>query len=177
MRIIAGKYRGKIIFPPLNFNARPTTDFAKESIFTMIHNTFNIENLTVLDLFSGTGSIAYEFCSRCCKELIAVEQDTLNAKYIKQQFEILNFNQATLIKENAFKYLKNCKQKFDIIFADPPYKLENINEIHDIVFKNDLLNPDSWLIIEHSDFIKLNNLPNFKIKKQYGSVNFSIFET
>ena len=176
MRIIGGKYRGKTIIPPTNFTARPTTDFAKEAIFTMLINTFNFENLSVLDLFSGTGSISYEFCSRDCKKLVAVENDTNHAKFIRNQFEILNFQQATLINIDVFKYLKNCKEKFDIIFADPPYQLENIEEIYHLVIDNQLLTPDSWLIIEHSDKINLSDLPFFMKKKQYGSVNFSIFE-
>ncbi|MDR2835854.1 MAG: 16S rRNA (guanine(966)-N(2))-methyltransferase RsmD [Bacteroidales bacterium] len=176
MRIIGGKYRGKNICPPANFKARPTTDFAKEAIFTMLHNTFNIENLNVLDLFSGTGNISYEFCSRNCKSLIAIEKNPIHAKFIKSQIDNLEFLQARIIQTDVFIYLQKCQEKFDIIFADPPYTLDNIEEIYELVIKNNLLTPDSWLIIEHSESTKLSHLPFFKVLKKYGSVNLSIFE-
>lgn len=176
MRIIGGKYRGKTIIAPSNIKVRPTTDFAKESIFSMLNNTFDIENLSILDLFSGTGSISYEFCSRNCKSLIAIESDFNQAKFINEQFTKLSFNQARIIQSDVFKYLEKCKEKFDIIFADPPYQLENIENIYHLIFKNELLLPDSWLIIEHSEKTNFNNFEHLKIHKHYGSVNFSIFE-
>lgn len=176
MRIIAGKYRGKIIIAPSNSKVRPTTDFAKEALFSMLNNTFNIENLKVLDLFSGTGSISYEFCSRNCKSLTAIENDINQAKFINEQFTKLNFSQARVIHTDVFKYLQNCREKFDIIFADPPYQLENIENIYELVFQKQLLLPDSWLIIEHSVKKDFSKFEYFLTHKSYGSVNFSIFE-
>jgi 16S rRNA (guanine(966)-N(2))-methyltransferase RsmD len=176
MRIIGGKYKGKTITPPSNFKARPTTDFAKEALFNILQNNFNIENIDVLDLFSGTGSISYEFASRGCKSLISVESNFNHAKYIEKQFELLQFTQAKVFKSDVFRFLNTCKQQFDIIFADPPYDLENIEEIYHSVFRNNLLTNTSYLIIEHSGKNDFSKFPHFYIMKKYGSVHFSFFD-
>ena len=129
MRIIGGKYRGKMFNPPANFKARPTTDFAKEALFNILNNDFNFENIDVLDLFSGTGSISYEFASRGVKSLVAVESNVKHAAYIEKNFKELGFSQAVIYKSDVFRYLDTCTKKFDVIFADPPYALDNIEEI------------------------------------------------
>jgi 16S rRNA (guanine(966)-N(2))-methyltransferase RsmD len=177
MRIIGGKYRGKIISPPSNFRSRPTTDFAKEALFNVIGNYFNFENISVLDLFSGTGSISYEFASRGTKNIVAVEKNFIHTKFIQTTIEKLGFNNnIRLIKSNVFRYLKSTKQKFDLIFADPPYDLENIPEIYDLIFKKELLSDKSLLIIEHPAEIDFSLYKHFLMKKTYGSVNFSFFD-
>ncbi len=176
MRIIGGKYRGRRINPPANFKARPTTDFAKEALFSVLHNTFNIENLDVLDLFSGTGSISYEFCSRNVKSLVAVESNFQNSLFIDKQFKALGFDQATIIKSDVFRYLNTCKLKFDVVFADPPYSHENIEEIYYSVFRNNLLSETSIFVIEHSSQNDFSQFPHFYKLKKYGSVHFSFFD-
>ena len=176
MRIIGGKYKGKTFVPPSIFKARPTTDFAKEALFNILQNSFNFENLDVLDLFSGTGSISYEFGSRSCKKIIAVESNFNHAKYIESQFAVLGFTQAIVYKSDVFRFLDTCKQKFDIIFADPPYELENIEDIYHHIFKNNLLSDTSFLIIEHSSKTDFSKFPHFLMLKNYGSVNFSFFD-
>ncbi len=177
MRIIGGKFRGKLISPPANFEARPTTDFAKEALFNILNNIYNFENLEILDLFSGTGGISYEFFSRGASKITAVEANPNHANFITKQFGILNADQANIIKIDAFKFLSKCKRKFDIIFADPPYEISNICEIHRLVFENSLLNEDSLLIIEHSGENNFNSFANFKEERKYGSVHFSFFES
>lgn len=176
MRIIGGKYKGKTISPPSNFKARPTTDFAKEALFNILQNNFNIENLDVLDLFSGTGGISYEFASRNCKSIIAVDSNYNHTKYIESQFELLRFKQAKVYKSDVFRFVNTCNKKFDIIFADPPYDLENIEEIYTVIIKNSLLSSTSWLIIEHSQKNDFSNFPHFIMLKKYGSVHFSFFD-
>ncbi|MDR2011018.1 MAG: 16S rRNA (guanine(966)-N(2))-methyltransferase RsmD [Bacteroidales bacterium] len=176
MRIIGGKYKGKIITPPSNFKARPTTDFAKEALFNILQNHFNFENVDVLDLFSGTGSVSYEFASRNCKSVIAVDSNYNHVKYIEKQFETMGFSQAKIYKSDVFRFLNSCNKKFDIIFADPPYDLENIEEIYDLVFKNKLLSDTSLLIIEHSEKNDFSQYPHFMMLKKYGSVHFSFFD-
>lgn len=176
MRIIGGKYKGKIFNPPTNLKARPTTDFAKEGLFDIIQNTFNVENLKILDLFSGTGSISYEFASRGVKHITIVESNFNHVNFIKKQFQLLDFKDVDIFKSDVFRYLKTCRQKFDIIFADPPYDLENIEEIYNSVFENSLLSENSWLIIEHSDKNDFSKYPYFLKLKRYGSVHFSIFD-
>ncbi len=178
MRIIGGKYKGKRFNPPSNFKARPTTDFAKEALFNILANNYNFENIDVLDLFSGTGSISYEFCSHGCKSLIAVEKTKTSAYYIKRKLEELGFSQAKIIHADVFKYLRNCTFKFDVVFADPPFDFSETEfmEIYNLVFENNILSDTSFLIIEHSANIDFSTLKHFVEKKTYGKVNFSFFD-
>jgi len=176
MRIIGGKYRGRTIIPPSNFRARPTTDFAKEALFNILNNSFNFENIDVLDLFSGTGNISYEFCSRDVKSLVAIESNYASSAYIDKQLKLMGFEQAKVIKSDVFRYLKTTKQKFDLIFADPPYDMENIEDIYKSVFENNLLSDTSFLIIEHSSKNNFSDFPHFLMQKKYGSVHFSFFD-
>lgn len=176
MRIIGGKYRGKVLKVPYTFKARPTTDFAKEGLFNILNNTFNFENIDVLDLFAGTGGVSYEFLSRDAKSLVAVESNFTHCNFIGRQFEEMGFEQAKIIKSDVFRYLKTCKKKFDVIFADPPYDLLNIHEIYDEVMKQELLSDTSLLIIEHSNKTNFSKHKYFVEMKKYGSVHFSIFD-
>jgi len=177
MRIISGKFKKKSIYPPKNFNARPTTDVAKESLFNILENEFEIENLKVLDLFGGTGSISYEFASRGCKDITCVEINFNHYNFIKKTIHELGVqNEVHVTKANVFNYLPKCPHKYDLIFADPPYELENIETIPDLIFKYQLLLPNSTLIVEHSDKTLFSKSPLFTRQKTYGSVNFSFFE-
>lgn len=176
MRIISGKQKGRIIDPPKNLRARPTTDFAKENLFNVISSIWDIEGLSVLDLFSGTGSISYEFASRGAASVISVEINGIHNNYIKNTAEKFGFHNIYAIKANSFLYLKSCLKKFDLIFADPPYDIEGIETIPELVFDNDLLNEGGWLIVEHSKNTDFSGHPYFVQKRSYGSVNFSIFE-
>ena len=176
MRIISGKYKGKAFHPPKNFNARPTTDFAKEALFNVLQHRIDFEGLDVLDLFAGTGSISYEFVSRGVTSVAAIDRNFNHVKFIKAMDKTLDEN-IKVLKADVFKFLKNPPEKtFDIIFADPPYALENIREIATLVFKHKWLNPDGLLIIEHGVQSNLSDLPNFVEHKKNGNVHFSFFE-
>jgi 16S rRNA (guanine966-N2)-methyltransferase len=176
MRIVSGKYRGKHIIPPKNFKARPTTDFAKESLFNIISNNYNFENIAALDLFSGTGGISYELASRGCPDVVSVELNPVHHGFIKKTVEELGLkDQIRAIKQNAFVFLKGCNQKFDLIFADPPYDMEGIEQLHDIIFEKKLLTDEGWFILEHSKDREFSDKPFFIERRSYGSVNFSIF--
>lgn len=176
MRIIGGRYKGKKFNPPKNFKSRPTTDFAKEALFSILHNSFNIENVDVLDLFSGTGSISFEFCSRGCNCLIAVEKVTPYTVYTQKIFDQLGFDQAKVFNKDVFKYLESCNQKFDIIFADPPFDFPDYERIYHLVMEKQLLSDTSFLIIEHSENNDFSHLPHFTKLKKYGKVHFSFFD-
>ena len=177
MRIIGGKFKKKAIRPPKNFRARPTTDMAKESLFNILENSYNFENLKILDLFGGTGSISYEFVSRGCNDITCVEININHYNFIKKTiFELGIQNEVHVTKANVFNYLAKCPHQFDLIFADPPYDLKNIETIPDLVFNNKLLLPDSTLIVEHSNKTLFTNSPFLTRQKNYGSVNFSFFE-
>lgn len=176
MRIIRGKYKTRKVPVAKNFRARPTTDFAKENLFNVLANWYDFEGLKVLDLFSGTGSIGFEFASRGCREVIAVENNLVHFKHISNIVKDLDMSEVTPLKADVFTFLKNCNTKFDIIFADPPFDLPNIADIPQLVIDNDLLEDKGTMIIEHPAKVELNRIKYFTDKRVYGSVNFSIFE-
>lgn len=176
MRIISGSHKGRQIFPDKSFNARPTTDFAKENLFNVLTNYTDIEGSHVLDLFSGTGSISYEFASRGANEIVSIELNYKHYAFIKHTANVLGFKNMKIYKTDVFIACKKLKgQKFDIVFADPPYNLDNIPELPNAIFNNDLLAQDGLAIIEHPATIHFSNHPHFSEHRQYGSVNFSIF--
>jgi 16S rRNA (guanine966-N2)-methyltransferase len=176
MRIIGGKLKGKIICPPENYRARPTTDFAKEGLFNVLNNEYEFEDLKVLDLFGGTGAIAFEFASRGASRVYSVEMTRENASFIKTEAERLGLGNVTMVRANVFDFLPLCREKFDIIFADPPYALEGLENIPDKIFEHDLLHPGCYFILEHGDEHSFTSHPHFVKEKHYGRVHFSFFE-
>lgn len=173
MRIISGKNRGRHIVAPDNLPVRPTTDLGKESLFNILNNYFYFDRVRVLDLFSGTGNLSYEFASRGALSVIAVDSDQRCTNFIRKTAEKLQYNQLLVIRQDAFAYLKACRQKFDIIFADPPYQMEGIEQVAELVFENQLLNPDGWLVLEHSKEHDFSDNPHFFQHRIYGKLNFS----
>lgn len=176
MRIISGKYRGRTIVPPRNLRARPTTDFAKENLFNVLVNLVDFEELDVLDLFSGTGSISYEFASRDARSVTSVEVNSVHHNFIRQTARELKFENFYAVKANAFLYLKSCAKQFDLIFSDAPYDLEGSEEVIKLVFERDLLREDGMLIFEHSKDKDFSKHENFWQLRSYGSVQFSFFK-
>ncbi len=177
MRIISGTHKGRHIVPPKNLELRPTTDFAKESIFNILNNRIDFETVSVLDVFCGTGNISFEFASRGARAVTSVDEHIHCIRFIKNEAGKLGFKQLLALKSDAFVYLKNCNSKYDIIFADPPYDLPNIADIHHLVFEKQLLNEDGILIIEHGKQTKLQDKSGFMDLRTYGNVNFSLFQT
>lgn len=175
MRIISGIHRGRIIQPPKNLRARPTTDFAKENLFNVLSSHIGIEDAEVLDLFSGTGSISYEFASRGAASVVSVEINAVHHNYIKETARKFGFDNIFAVKANCFLYLKSCTKRFDIVFADPPYDIQGSETIPETVFERGLLRSGGWLVFEHSAKMDVSDHPNFYERRVYGSVNFSIF--
>ena len=175
MRIITGKYKGRHFDVPRTFKARPTTDFAKENIFNVINAYVDWEETTALDLFAGTGSISLELLSRGCQQVISVEKDSDHARFIGQCMEKLGTDEHILIKGDVFRFLKSCHQKFDLIFADPPYALPELETIPDLIFQYDLLKEDGLLVFEHGKNHDFSAHPHFIEHRSYGSVNFTLF--
>lgn len=175
MRIIGGIHKGKVLKVAKGLPVRPTTDFAKEALFNILENKLNISSLKVLDLFSGTGHISLEFASRGCSDVTAIDKHYACVSFLKQISKELMLPVVT-VKSDVFAFLKNCSTKYDLIFADPPYDLENIIEIHSLITENKLMIENGLLIIEHGAKTKLHELNYFKQHRKYGNVNFSFFE-
>lgn len=177
MRIISGKYKGRRINPPKGLPVRPTTDMSKESLFNILNNHFNFDGLKILDLFAGTGNISYEFASRGSEPITAVDGDFGCVKFIKQTAAEFDFPIAA-IKSEVFKFLEKCNSNFDIIFADPPYGLNQdvFEKVVLLIFENNILNEEGMMIIEHSKHTQLEHLPHFSFQKNYGGSVFSFFE-
>jgi len=176
MRIISGKYKGRHIKIPMSFSARPTTDFAREGIFNIMNNHYNLDEIRFLDLFSGTGAFTYEMISRQAVEIVAVEQDAKQAAFIEKQAAELLAPAVKVFNSDAVAFVEKVKQQFNIIFADPPFDSSYYNEIHKAVFERDLLRPGGLLILEHNKMHDFSEIPYFLEKRKYGAVNFSIFE-
>lgn len=176
MRIVGGKYRGRIFNPGKTFKARPTTDMAKESLFNVLQNYVDFENIRALDLFAGTGSISYELASRGCTDITSVEINPAHILFIKDVMEKLGEKNIRLVKSNVFVFAERIKEQFDLIFADPPYDHPRFADVANSVFKNNLLKPSGIFILEHSGQFDYSTHPCFKELRRYGSVHFSIFE-
>ena len=177
MRIISGKYKGRRLNPPKKLPVRPTTDMVKEALFNILNNRIYFNKLSVLDLFSGTGSISFEFASRGTENITAVDQDYGCVKFISKTTEEFNMP-INVIKSDAFKYLQSCDHKYTIIFADPPYDFSDdlFKKIHNLVFQNNLLDNEGLLIIEHSKHTDLSQLENYDSSRNYGGNMFSFFK-
>ncbi len=176
MRIISGQYKGRAINPPRNLRARPTTDFAKENLFNVLGNLVDFEECDVLDLFSGTGSISYEFASRGVKSVTSVEINSVHHNFIRQTAASLGIRNLFAVKANAFLYLRSCPKRFDIVFSDAPYDLEGAEQVIDLVLEGNLLCEEGFLIFEHSKGKDFSEHPNFWQQRSYGSVQFSFFK-
>jgi len=173
MRIINGKNKGRQILAPASLPVRPTTDLGKESLFNILNNYFFFDKVTVLDLFAGTGNITYEFASREVVSVIAVDNYQPCIDFIRKTVAKLNYENITVLKDDAFKFVEKCRQKFDIIFADPPYEMTGLERIIETVFEKELLNPDGWLVLEHARNYDFSQHPQFYQHRKYGKLNFT----
>ncbi len=176
MRIIGGEFGGRRFNPPANIPARPTTELAKEALFNILSNSIDLEDIKTLDLFSGTGSITYELASRGAGMVTAIEKDEKSFAFIKKMASDLKIiDRTTIIRGDVFKYLKQCTEQFDLIFADPPYALANIDELPKLVFEKNLLVPGGIFVMEHGNRNNYEKHPNFSRSKNYGTSLFTIF--
>lgn len=175
MRIISGKLKGRRINPPGNLVLRPTTDMAKESLFNILANLTNFEGITVLDLFSGTGSIACEFVSRGAKEVTAVEQNFKCISFIRQTASGFKMDNLITLRANVFSFLKKTGKKWDLIFADPPFDLKEITQLPPIIFEKGLLTEEGIFVLEHGKENSFEGNPYLFDHRVYSRVNFSFF--
>jgi len=175
MRIISGTLKGRRFHPPQKIPTRPTTDFAKEGLFNILENYFDLEAVSFLDLFAGTGSISYEFASRGCEDITTIERFPKCAAFIRKTAEAYGMEAIEVLQMDVFQYLRNCPRQFDLIFAGPPYKLENLDTLPDLIFEYGLLQPEGWFILEHSPQHDFSKHPHLLSHRNYGKTIFSIF--
>lgn len=176
MRIIGGTAGGRRFTPPGNMpHTRPTTDVAKEGLFNVIENNLEIDTLTVLDLFGGTGSISYELASRGCTDITTIEKDPKMYAFISNNARTLGFNQIKTVKMDVFSFIRQCKEQFSFIFAGPPYALTNIDDLPKEVFEYQLLKPNGWFVLEHTPRNDYTSFPFYRTTRKYGTTLFSIF--
>jgi len=177
VRIISGKYKGRRITAPKNLPVRPTTDMSKEALFNVLNNHYHFAELKVLDLFSGTGNISYEFGSRGCENITSIDGDIGCINFIKKTAKEFDLN-ITAIKNDVFKFLEKHKATYDIIFADPPYGIEQkqFEKLIELVFEKELLGPNGMLVVEHSKRTKLDHMTHFSFEKNYGGSVFTFYE-
>lgn len=176
MRIIGGKYKGRRIVPPSGFKARPTTDFAREGLFNILNNRVDFEEIRILDLFSGTGSISYEFASRGAREVHLIEKDPKHIQGIRRIIKDMEFDNIKAVHIDVKAYLKTCSVKYDIVFADPPYDLSWLKEIPDLVTASGIINDEGFFILEHPMNMSFGSHKLFFEHRHYGGVNFSFFK-
>jgi len=176
MRIIGGSLGGRKIHPPAKMpNTRPTTDIAKEGLFNIIENNLDIASLKTLDLFGGTGSISFELASRGAHDCTIIEKDPAMYEFIKKTAESLELSQCKVVRMDVFKFLAQCVDRFDFIFAGPPYALNTIDELPAIINERNLLNPGGWFVLEHTPRNNYEGYPLFIRARNYGTTVFSIF--
>jgi 16S rRNA (guanine966-N2)-methyltransferase len=176
MRIISGLLGGRKIHPPSKMPyTRPTTDIAKEGLFNIVQTRIDFEGAKTLDLFGGTGSISYELASRGAVALTIIEKDTVMYAFIKKNIAELKINNANVIKMDVFSFLSNCNEKYDFIFAGPPYALSTIDELPKIIIEKDLITADGYFVLEHTPRNDYYNYKGFSFKRNYGTTVFSFF--
>jgi 16S rRNA (guanine966-N2)-methyltransferase len=175
MRIIGGTLKGLRLNPPNNLPVRPTTDMAKEALFNILLNKIEFEGIKVLDLFSGTGNISMEFASRGASEVVSVDRSIQCINYLKDTSRQHKLTQIKTFKADVLKYLQLETDQYDLIFADPPYDMNQIPELPKIIFDKNLLLPSGLLIVEHQSLQNLSNHPKFVEHRTYGYTSFSFF--
>ena len=176
MRIISGSMGGRRINPPANMpHTRPTTDIAKEGLFNILQNNLDFEDLKTLDLFGGTGSISYELASRGAKNLTIVEKDPKMFDFIKTNASNLKIENLKIVRSDVFRFIETCTEKFDFIFAGPPYALNEIDEIPRLIFHKSLLATSGWFVLEHTPRNDYKEFPFFEMQRNYGTTVFSFF--
>ncbi len=176
MRIIGGTHRSRRIDAPKDLPLRPTTDFARESLFNILNHRLNFEGLKVLDLFCGTGAISFEFASHGAEEIISVDINDRGNQFIKMKAKEFGFTSIRPVRMDALKFLDVNTLQFDLIFADPPYEYPKYEQLIQKVLAGNALKPNGLFIVEHDSRTHFPEEERFLEKRTYGAVNFSFYQ-
>lgn len=174
MRIIGGRFKGRRLKVPVRFKGRPTTDFAKEALFNILMNRYDLNGISVLDLFAGTGALGYEFASRGAAHITAVERDPAAVRFIRDTYKTLDVP-AFVLREDVYKFLANLNQQYDMVVADPPYDDVDLADVPIKVKASGCLRPGGLHILEHGADYDFTDQVGFLETRRYGAVNFSFF--
>lgn len=181
-RIISGQWKAKRISAPKNFDVRPTTDFAKEALFSILENRFRLDfaSISVLDLFAGIGSLTLEFASRGCRDVTSVEMNAKHAGFISTTAAELEMAlHVNVQRANVFEFLKKNRagKSYDLIVADPPFNTdtERYAELTELVFASGFLKENGLFVLEHQSRVKPEH-PGLLDTRKYGNVSFSFFQ-
>lgn len=175
MRIIAGSLRGRRLNPPTSLPVRPTTDMARESLFNILNNYVDYEECQVMDLFAGTGAVSFEFISRGVKEVTSIDINNQCTDFIKSTAQQLRVNNIHVVRADVFDLLKRAYKKFDIVFADPPYAMEDLEKLPDLIFEHNILTEEGIFVLEHPKEYQFEEHDHFWQHRHYGKVNFTFF--
>jgi 16S rRNA (guanine966-N2)-methyltransferase len=176
MRIISGIHGGRRIQPPTKMPyTRPTTDIAKEGLFNILQNQLDFETLVTLDLFGGTGCISYELASRGVQDCTIVEMDNSMYDFIKKTSEELGFQNFKVVKSEVFSFIQSCTNKYDFIFAGPPYALTTIDDLPKMIFEKELLKTGGRFVLEHTPRNDYRKSEYYIRERNYGTTIFSTF--
>lgn len=175
MRIISGSLKGRRLQAPKNLPVRPTTDFAKEALFNILRNYVDIEGLHVLDLFAGTGNISFELISRGAASCLSVDGNSACIKYIQKTSREFKLSNHRINRDDVFKFVKKGFGSYDLIFADPPYNLDKLEELPDLILNKGILKKDGLLVLEHGREHSFENHEKLLFTRKYGNVNFTLF--
>lgn len=180
MRIIAGEHRGRRFMAPKKLETRPTTDFAKEGLFNVLSHRFYFQDLNVLDLFAGIGSISLEFISRGTQEVTSVEHNSTCTKFIAETAHSLEIENIHIIKSDVYKFLETnlAQRHFNLIFANPPFSMEDedYQNLIELIFDNQWIDEKGVFILEHSKKRTFEAHPKFQEEKKYSNIKFSFFK-
>ncbi len=178
MRISGGLLKGRTFYPPAdNWPTRPTTDFARTALFNILTNVLNFEEIKALDLFGGTGAHSYELISRGCKEVVYVDKLKFAVQFVKENVELWKIEEnIKIVQMDYLLFIQSCVQKFDYIFAGPPYELKKLDEIPDRVFENGILADEGLFVLEHNPKFDFSEHPYFGQVRNYGQTHFSFFK-
>jgi 16S rRNA (guanine966-N2)-methyltransferase len=176
VRIVSGKLKGIRFNPPKGFPSRPTTDFAKEALFNVLEHRFTLYDLSILDLFAGTGNISYEFASREAGTILAVDKNPRCVRFIREMAEKHGLAEDIhCIQSDVLKLIPKLEGQYDIVFADPPFDYPYYEQLIKGVLENNLLDENGVFILEHGPRTNVKQFPGFKEEKKYGNVVFSFF--
>lgn len=176
MRVISGRLGGRRFNPPKLINTRPTTDFAKTGLFNILNNHFDFSEVSFLDLFCGTGSISYEFASRGSPRIVSVDKDDQCIHFIRKMKTEWSLSELDIIKTDVLRFLETAREKFDVIFAGPPYAMKDIAALPDKIFERELLKEGGWFILETDPKYDFSGYPHFFRRTHYGQTNFHFFK-